>query len=95
MPRSAQEILDHAAELASRFEQHELGDNVRDAAELRAVRDAVVARAGAERALLEAVVAARQAGHSWAAIAAMLGTSGEAARQRYAQLVTSVQHPPT
>jgi hypothetical protein len=87
MTRSAQEIIDHSAELAARFEQHEPGDDVKDATELRDVRDAVVARAQAERAVLDAVIAARRAGRSWAAIAAMLGTSGEAARQRYGQLV--------
>ena len=87
MPRSAQEILDHAAELAARFERHEPGERARDAAELREVREAFVVRADAERALVDAVIGARRAGRSWAAIAAMLGTSGEAARQRYAQLV--------
>ena len=32
MPRTAQQILDSADELAARFEQHEPGDNVRPAA---------------------------------------------------------------
>lgn len=34
--------------------------------------------------LVEAVATARNAGVSWAAIASMLGTSGEAARKRFA-----------
>jgi len=88
MPRTAQEILDHADELAARFEQAEPAD-VRDATALRAVRDAVLARADAERNLGDAVVRARHDGHSWAAIGAMVGTSGEAARQRYGQAVNS------
>ena len=88
MPRTAQEILDHADELAARFETHEPGD-VHDAAELRLVREAFLARADAERTLGDAVVHARHNGHSWAAIGAMVGTSGEAARQRYGQSVNS------
>jgi hypothetical protein len=88
MPRTAQEILDHADELAARFETHEPGD-VHEAAELRLVREAFLARADAERTLGDAVVHARHNGHSWAAIGAMVGTSGEAARQRYGQSVNA------
>lgn len=86
MPRTAQEILDHATELAARFEQAEPED-LRDASALRSVRDAFLARAEAERDLRDAVIRARHDGHSWAAIGAMVGTSGEAARQRYGQAV--------
>jgi hypothetical protein len=88
MPRTAQEILDHADELAARFENAEPGE-LRDATALRAVRDAVLARAAAEANLVEAVAHARRDGHSWAAIGAMVGTSGEAARQRYGHAVTT------
>jgi hypothetical protein len=84
MPRSAEEILARADELARQFEDHEpAAGEVLDASALRAVADAFARRAASERALAEAVHAARADGHSWAAIAAMLGTSGEAARQRY------------
>lgn len=89
MPRTAQEILDHADELAARFEQHEPDDGVREADALAAVRDAFLARAHAERAVTDAVVRARHDGHSWASIGAMVGTSGEAARQRYGQSIKS------
>ncbi len=89
MPRTAQEILDHADELAARFETHEPGQDIHDATELRVVREAFLARADAERALGNAVIDARHHGHSWAAIGAMVGTSGEAARQRYGQSVTA------
>jgi len=85
MPRTAQEILDHADELAARFQAHEPGDDVHDATELRLVREAFLARADAERVLSDAVIRARHNGHSWASIGAMVGTSGEAARQRYGQ----------
>ncbi len=62
MPRTAQEILDHADELAARFETHQPGDDVHDATELRLVREAFLARADAERALGNAVVRARHKG---------------------------------
>ncbi len=84
MPRTMQEILEQAEELATRFEQHEpVEANVKDATALRTVYAAFQARADAEQQLSEAVAEARQDGHSWAAIGTMLGTSGEAARQRY------------
>jgi hypothetical protein len=81
-----QEILDHGDELAARFENAE-PDDLRDASALRAVREAVLVRAESERVLRDAVVQARHDRHSWAAIGAMVGTSGEAARQRYGQAV--------
>lgn len=84
MPRSIDEILDQADELAARFQNHEPDEaDVHDATALRAVREAFRARAEAERKLAEAVSVARAEGHSWAAIGSMVGTSGEAARQRY------------
>jgi hypothetical protein len=88
MPRTVAEILDQADELAARFEAHEPEtDAIADAAALRAVRRAFQARADAERQLADAVSVARAEGHSWAAIGAMVGTSGEAARQRYGRPV--------
>jgi hypothetical protein len=84
MPRSIKEILEQADELADRFERHEPDpDNIADATALRALRTAFLERATAERHLADAVSVARAEGHSWAAIGAMVGTSGEAARQRY------------
>lgn len=86
MPRTIKEILDQADELADRFEAHDpVIDDIKDAAPLKAVRMAFQARAEAERRLADAVSAARTEGHSWAAIGAMVATSGEAARQRYGQ----------
>lgn len=84
MPRSVQEILDHSEELASRFENYEpaLGDE-RDPGVYLALRKAVVSRSDAERSVKEAVAAARAQGYSWAFIGKIIGTSGEAARQRY------------
>jgi hypothetical protein len=84
MPRTTEEILARADELARRFEEHdpETGD-VRDARALRDVAAAFARVADGERDLADAVSVARAEGHTWAAIGAMLGTSGEAARQRY------------
>lgn len=88
MPRTVREILAKADELAARFEGHKSDDaEVKDASALRTVRQAFQNRADAERLLVDAVATARAEGHSWAAIGAMVGTSGEAARQRYGQSV--------
>lgn len=84
MPRSTEEILAHADELARRFAAHEpAADRIKDARALRDIAAAVERRANAERDTAAAVTVARAEGHTWAAIGAMLGTSGEAARQRY------------
>ncbi|MGH7511014.1 MAG: hypothetical protein ACRDXD_08145 [Acidimicrobiia bacterium] len=86
MPRTIDEIINQAEELAARFEDHEPDpDAMRDATSLREVRKAFLARAEAEQHVTEAVEKARADGHSWASIGAMLGTSGEAARQKYGQ----------
>jgi hypothetical protein len=86
MPRTIDEIINQAEELAARFEDHEPDpDAIRDAAALREVRKAFLARAEAEQHVSEVVEKARGDGHSWASIGSMLGTSGEAARQRYGQ----------
>jgi hypothetical protein len=84
MPRTIDEIISQAEVLAAGFEIHEpKPTSVRDATALGAVRNAFLARAAAERRVTEVVEKARAEGHSWASIAAMLGTSGEAARQKY------------
>ncbi len=84
MPRSVQDILDHADELASRFENYEpAADDERDPKVFQALRDAALSRSDAERSISVAVEQARASGYSWAFIGSMLGTSGEAARQRY------------
>ena len=86
MPRTTQEILDQADELTARFESHEPATkDIKDAAALRKVREAFLARAATEQRRVATVAAAHADGHSWAAIGTMVGTSGEAARQRYGQ----------
>jgi len=83
MPRSIQEILDHADELAKRFEDYEpsSGDE-RDVAQYL-LRRAALARARSERQIAEAVDAARRAGMSWKHIGSELGISAQATQQRY------------
>jgi hypothetical protein len=84
MPRTTTEIISQAESLAKRFEDHEPSvANIKDAESLRRVRGAFLGRAASEQELVDAVLAARDDGQSWTAIGAMLGTSGEAARQRY------------
>lgn len=74
--------MKHVEELAAHFEDHEPNpDAVHDATTLREVRQAFLARAESERRLTEAVEMAAAEGHTWDSIGAMIGTSGEAARQ--------------
>jgi hypothetical protein len=87
MPRSIQEILDHADELARRFEEYEPGSGDEQPVEEYLLRRAVLARARSEREIVDAVVASREAGISWATIGELLGTSAQAAQQRYGALV--------
>jgi DNA-binding ferritin-like protein len=88
MPRSVEEILQHADELAERFENVEAdpADEL-DARAATLLREAIQERSRAERHLLEAVRAARQSGMSWSTIGTLVGTTGEAARQKYADRV--------
>jgi len=84
MPRTVQDILDHGDELAERFEEYDpTPDDERDPEVLLALRRAVLGRSEAERSVQQAVNEARAHGYSWRSIGALLGTSGEAARQRY------------
>lgn len=88
MPRTVDEILQHADELAARFESYE--PNPADELDTGAVallRAAVAERSQAERHLIDAIRSAREAGMPWSAIGTFVGTSGEAARQRYANKV--------
>lgn len=84
MPRTVEEILAHADELAARFEDYEpSSDDELDITAIGQLRAAIAEQSAAERHLLDAVKAARDAGMSWASIGTFVGTSGEAARQRY------------
>lgn len=84
MPRTSEEIIAHAEELAMRMPDiRPAPGDTRDPDCLMALREAVRRRAAAEQRIIETVQAARRGGYSWASIGTQLGTSGEAARQRY------------
>jgi len=81
MPRTLAEIIEHAESLAARFENDEF--EMRDAVHLRRLIEVVETRATAESEVDAAVQAARKDGIPWGLIGTILGTTGEAARQRY------------
>ncbi|MDA8076101.1 MAG: hypothetical protein M0Z40_12890 [Actinomycetota bacterium] len=89
MPRSVQDILDHADELAKRFEDYEPSPDDEVAVAEYLLRRAALARARSERQITEAVDAARRAGISWKRIGVELGISAQAAQQRYGSLSKS------
>jgi hypothetical protein len=84
MPRSLDEILDQADAFADRFEAYEPTEADRATiSPTMAVRLAAMKRAEAERELAAAIAYARESRTSWRTIGELVGTSGEAARQRY------------
>ena len=85
-PRSISEILAQADELADRFEAFD-PDSAEDVpVEEYVLARAALARAQSEQAVLDGVLRARQAGVSWSRIGELLGTSAQAAQQRYGHL---------
>ena len=90
MPRSIQEILDHADELAARFEAYEPAAEDERPVEEYLLERAVLARAREERQIAEAVASARSKGIPWKRIGEILGTSAQAAQQRYGTIVEPV-----
>lgn len=82
MPRTIEDILAHADKLADRFENEEIS-GPRLSPEEYGLYEAARDRAEAESRLAAAVRAARNHGVSWAKVGELVGTSGEAARQRY------------
>jgi hypothetical protein len=87
MPRSIQEILDHADELAKRFEDYEPNPADERPVEEYLLERAALARARSERQIVDAVTAARSKNVSWQRIGELLGTSPQAAHQRYGAVV--------
>ena len=87
MPRSIQDILDHADELAKRFADFDPNHADDIPVEEYLLQRAVVARAHSDQQLIDTVINARSAGLSWQKIGALLGTSAQAAQQRYGNVV--------
>lgn len=89
MPRSIQDIIDHADQLAERFENFDPDDAVEVPVEEYLLQRAVIARARSEQQVFEAVAKARSAGISWQRIGSLVGTSAQAAQQRYGPALES------
>jgi hypothetical protein len=87
MPRSIQDILDHADELAKTFEDYEPAEGAEVLVEEYLLRRAALTRARSERDVVDAVAAARSAGISWSKVGEILGTSAQAAQQRHSAVV--------
>ncbi|TAJ47879.1 MAG: hypothetical protein EPO52_06680 [Herbiconiux sp.] len=84
MPKSLRQILARADEYAAVFEAYEpKPEDEMDGNAYLALHEAAAARVQAEVRLTKAVAAARAGRVTWSTIGAILGTSGEAARQRY------------
>ena len=86
MRRSLEDLIANADALAEKFENYEPRPEDRDAPvpPLLALKLAAWKRNMAEKDLASAVHAAREQSISWRKIGEEIGTSGEAARQRYA-----------
>jgi len=84
--RSLADLIAHADELAEAFENFDPAPEDFEAPlpPLMAVKLAAFRRAAAEKELAEAITAARRANLSWRQLGEAIGTTGEAARQRYA-----------
>ena len=90
MLRTIQEILDHADEVARRLEAYDPSSADERPVEEFLLEQAVLERARGERELTEAVTAARVKGVTWHRIGEILGTSPQAAHQRYGEVVELV-----
>ena len=89
MPRSIQEILDQADALAERFEDYDPEPGDERPVEEYLIERAALARARSERQIVDAVTAARAKSVSWQRIGELLGTSAQAAQQRYGAVIES------
>lgn len=90
MPRT-REQLQQAADAAERWldslDPAAIASPDADASRLRRIGQAVRSVASSQVELADAVAEARLHGHTWTQIAVMLGTSRQAAQERYGELV--------
>lgn len=86
MRRSLTDLIESADKLADAFENYDPKPDDFDTplSPLMAVKLAAFRRGQAEKELAEAIALAREAHLSWRELGKAIGTSGEAARQRYA-----------
>jgi hypothetical protein len=88
MPRTQQQ-LQQAADDAERWldslDPAAIASPEAHARWLRRIGEAIRAAAASQAQLVDAVTAAREHGHTWTQIATMLGTSRQAAQERYGQ----------
>jgi len=89
MPRSYEEIVALSEEMARSIEEDHSEPTIPPAES--ALRAAALRRSLAESDLGQAVVTARAEGVSWDRIGDAVGTSGEAARQKYGRLTAEVR----
>ncbi|MFT4299358.1 MAG: hypothetical protein QM597_06985 [Aeromicrobium sp.] len=84
--RSLEELIAQADEFADKFENYDPKpeDFDKPVPPAMALQLAAWRRARAEQGLADAVKQAREASLSWRAVGEAIGTTGEAARQRYA-----------
>jgi hypothetical protein len=87
MPRSLNELIKHADFYAKQFEDNPTSaDDAIDSATFNALWAAGEQKSTIENSIAELVVKARSENMSWKLIGQVLGTTGEAARQRYGSL---------
>lgn len=84
LPRSRAELARAAAEAEAWLAEIDLNSTpLEDAADLRAIGEALRQAVERDAALAQAVARARAAGRSWGLIGLVLGVSRQAARQRF------------
>lgn len=88
MPRTREQLEQATAGAEAWLDQLDPDTTTAEISDLRAVTAAMNKIAGAQAELEAAVLAARANGRSWGVIAIALGTSRQAARQRYEQLTS-------
>ena len=87
MQWTLQEIIDHADELADRFEAFDPAEAEEIPVAEYLLQRAVRARVRSQAQFVEALTTALEAGTSWARIGEILGISSSEAEQRYAGFV--------
>lgn len=88
MPRTRaqlQQAADDAERWLDSLDPAAIASPDADASHLRRLGAAVRAASSSQVELADAVAAARNHGHSWTQIATMLGTSRQAAQERYGE----------